>query len=148
MNGLDIRGEGTVDFMAGTIAGKAQKSLKVIVEGGSINVDYDGQATDAKGTKVWRQAYTLGGDGETFSTVTQISVKNDRLYFRPGIYPIDVENGLSLMQSPEELESLSAMPSGSSPQVTLKGSREIPCGSLHRRVSRRTRAAFIRQPRE
>lgn len=121
VNGLDIRGEGTVDFMAGTIAGKAQKSLKVIVEGGSINVDYDGQATDAKGTKVWRQAYTLGGDGETFSTVTQISVKNDRLYFRPGIYPINGKTVYLWMQSPEELESLSAMPSGSSPQVTLKG---------------------------
>ena len=121
VNGLDIRGGGTVDFMAGTITGRIQRSLKVIVEGGSINVDYDGQATDAKGTKVWRQAYTLGGDGETFSTVTQISVKNDRLYFRPGIYPIDGKMVYLWMQSPEELESLSATPSGSSSQVTLKG---------------------------
>lgn len=121
VNGLDIRGEGTVDFMAGTITGRIQRSLKVIVEGGSINVDYDGQATDAKGTKVWRQAYTLGNDGETFSTVTQISVKNDRLYFRPGIYPIDGKTVYLWMQSPEELESLSATPSGSSSRITLKG---------------------------
>ncbi len=121
VNGLDIRGSGTVDFMAGTITGRIQRSLKVIVEGGSINVDYDGQATDAKGTKVWRQAYTLGNDGETFSAVMQISVKNDRLYFRPGIYPIDGKTVYLWMQSPEELESLSATPSGSSSQVTLKG---------------------------
>ncbi len=121
INGLDVRGGGTVDFMAGTVTGKVQKSVNMIVEGGSINVDYDGQATDAKYVKVWRQEYILGNTGESFGAVTQVSVKNGRLYFRPGIYPIDGRKVYLWMQSPDELESLSVTPNGATSPVTLKG---------------------------
>ena len=125
-NGLDIRGEGTVIFRYGTVTGKVQKSMKMIVEGGNINVDYDGQATDADGVKVWKQPYVLGNDDASFTGVSQISVKSGRNYSAYGIYPIDGRKVCLWMQSPEELESLSAVPSGYSSSLTLKGNPGNP----------------------
>ncbi len=125
-NGLDIRGEGTVIFQCGTVTGKVQKSLKMIVEGGNVNVDYDGQATDANGVKVWRQPYVLGNEDALFSKVSQISVKNGRSYSVYGTYPINGREVYLWMQSAEELESLSAVPSGYSSSLTLKGNPGNP----------------------
>ncbi len=125
-NGLDIRGEGTVIFQSGTVTGKVQKSLKMIVEGGNVNVDYDGQATDANGVKVSKQSYVLGNEDASFTKVSQISVRNGRNYSVYGVYPIDGRKVYLWMQSPEELESLSAVPSGYSSSLTLKGNPGNP----------------------
>ena len=125
-NGLDIRGEGTVIFQSGTVTGTVQKSLKMVVEGGNVNVEYDGQATDANGVKVWRQPYVLGNENASFTKVSQISVRNGRSYSVYGTYPIDGRKVFLWMQSAEELESLSAVPSGYSSSLTLKGNPGNP----------------------
>ncbi len=126
INGLDVTGGGTVIFRSGTVTGKVQKSLKMVVEGGNVNVDYDGQATDANGVKVWRQAYVLGNDDASFSSISQISVRNGRTYSVYGATPIDGRKVFLWMQSPEELESLSVVPSGYSSSLTLKGNPGNP----------------------
>ncbi len=121
VNGLDVKGGGTVVFKCGTVTGKMEKSLKMIVEGGNVNVDYAGQATDADGVKVWKQSYVLANEDSSFSSVSQVSVRNGRNYSVYGTYPIDGRKVCLWMQSAEELESLSAVPSGYSSSLTLKG---------------------------
>lgn len=121
VNGLDVKGGGTVVFKSGTVTGKMEKSLKMIVEGGNVNVDYDGQATDENGVKVWKQSYVLANEDSSFSSVSQVSVRNGRNYSVYGTYPIDGRKVYLWMQSAEELESLSAVPSGYSSSLTLQG---------------------------
>ena len=89
INGLDVRGGGTVIFRSGTVTGTVQKSIKTVVEGGNVNVEYDGQATDASGVNVWRQPYVLGNDDASFTRISQISVRNGRTYSVYGATPID-----------------------------------------------------------
>jgi len=93
----------------------------MVVEGGNVNVDYDGQATDANGVKVWKQPYVLANTDSVFDRITQISVRGGRNYSAIGVYPIDGRKVYLWMQSPEELESLSAVPSGYSSSLTLRG---------------------------
>lgn len=126
INGLDVRGGGTVVFRSGTVTGTVQKSIKMVVEGGNVNVEYDGQATDANGVKVSRQPYVLGNDDASFTRISQISVRNGRTYSVYGATPIDGRKVFLWMQSPEELESLSAVPSGYSSSLTLKGNPGNP----------------------
>ena len=122
VNGLDVRGGGTVVFKCGTVTGgKEEKSLKMIVEGGNVNVDYAGQATDADGVKVWKQTYLIGNENASFSSVSRVSVRNGRSYSVYGTHPIDGRKVCLWMQSAEEPESLSAVPSGYSSSLTLKG---------------------------
>ena len=126
INGLDVRGGGTVIFRSGTVTGTVQKSIKMVVEGGNVNVEYDGQATDANGVKVSKQSYVLGNDDASFTRISQISVRNGRTYSVYGATPIDGRKVFLWMQSPEELESLSAVPSGYSSSLTLKGNPGNP----------------------
>ena len=126
INGLDVRGGGTVVFRSGTVTGTVQKSIKMVVEGGNVNVEYAGQATDANGEKVSRQPYVLGNDDASFTRISQISVRNGRTYSVYGATPIDGRKVFLWMQSPEELESLSAVPSGYSSSLTLKGNPGNP----------------------
>ena len=101
-------------------------STTILIEGGNVNVEYDGQATDANGVKVWGQPYVLGNDDASFTRISQISVRNGKTYSVYGATPIDGRKVFLWMQSPEELESLSAVPSGYSSSLTLKGNPGNP----------------------
>lgn len=146
VNGLDVRGAGTVHFSSGTFTGTVQKSLAMTVTGGSVNVDYSGQATDADGNKVSKQAYTLTKNS-TFSKVSLITLKNARNYNANGIYPDNGKNIYLWVKSPEEVESVYATPSGSNYPVTLRSQPGEPLLlALGRSIETHTRSVYVASP--
>lgn len=59
ITGLDVRGTGTVTFNGGTVSGTVEKTVKMVVKGGNIDVPDYGNAVDGNGNAVHKFVYTV-----------------------------------------------------------------------------------------
>lgn len=59
ITGLDVRGTGTVTFNGGTVSGTVEKTVKMVIKGGNIDVPDYGNAVDGNGNAVHKFVYTV-----------------------------------------------------------------------------------------
>ncbi len=59
ITGLDIRGTGTVTFNGGTVSGTVEKSVKMVINYGNIDVPDNGNAVDGNGSEIHKFVYTV-----------------------------------------------------------------------------------------
>ena len=89
INDLNVIGEGKITFLGATVSGKVDKTVTMVVDGGNINVDYEGAVTTSGGTPVSRFEYTLMSDETTFEQATYVILFDGRDYGSAGMYPFD-----------------------------------------------------------
>ena len=90
ITGLDIRGTGTVTFNGGTVSGTVEKTIKMVVKDGNIDVPDYGNTVDGNGNAVHKFVYTV----ETEERYTQpIQIKTitktgeyDTVNLRSGLF--------------------------------------------------------------
>lgn len=73
ITGLDVRGTGTVTFNGGTVSGTVEKTVKMVIKGGNIDVPDYGNAVDGNGNAVHKFVYTVETE-ERFTMPSQLKI--------------------------------------------------------------------------
>ena len=89
INDLNVIGEGKITFLGSTVAGKVDKAVTMAVDGGNINVDYEGTVTTSGGKEVSCFEYTLTSDETAFEQATYVTLLDGQNYGSAGLYPFD-----------------------------------------------------------
>lgn len=73
VQGLDIRGYGTVIFNGGTVSGNVEKSVKMVINSGNIDVPDNGNAVDENGKAIHKYTYQAYAE-DKFSKPLQVKL--------------------------------------------------------------------------
>ena len=124
ITGLDIRGQGKVLFNGGTVTGKVASTVETVVNGGNIDISYDGTVKDKYGYVVTKREYTVTSD-KTISSVNLIKLRS-RDYGSEGIYPTDGKKLYLWTTSEGEVLYANAVLSDGSTTLTLNSAAGNP----------------------